>query len=160
MRRLIAIAFVAVATMSLSALDASAGHGLFHRGGGCCDAAPSCGCEAPAPVCCEAPAPSCCDAAPSCCGIVAACSRGFLASFTVSYTTEETAAMQLQAAVAKLQLQAVVAKRQHPRAVPLPLLPAAKLQLLAAVAKSLPIPAASLLVNITWPVYSASSRAG
>jgi hypothetical protein len=64
MRRLIAIALVAVSCASLTAQSASAGFGLFHRGG-CCDAAPSCGCEAPAPVCCE-PAPTCCDAAPSC----------------------------------------------------------------------------------------------
>jgi hypothetical protein len=65
MRRLI-VAFVAVACTSFFAPNASAGFGLLHRG--CCDAAPSCGCEAPAPVCCEAPAPTCCDSAPSCHG--------------------------------------------------------------------------------------------
>ncbi len=42
-------------------------HAKLHKP--CCDAAPSCGCEAPAPSCgCEAPAPTCCEApaAPSC----------------------------------------------------------------------------------------------
>lgn len=67
MRRFIAIALVAVASVGVSATTASAGFGLLHRGAGCCDtapacdAAPSCGCEVAAPSCgCEAPAPSCC----------------------------------------------------------------------------------------------------
>jgi len=75
MRRFIALALVAVASVGVLTSNASAGFGLFHRNAGCCDAAPacdsapSCGCEVAAPSCgCEVAAPSCgCEvAAPSC----------------------------------------------------------------------------------------------
>lgn len=57
MRRIVALALVAVASISLMASSASAGFGL-HRGSACCD---------PAPVCCEAPAPTCCEVVDPCC---------------------------------------------------------------------------------------------
>lgn len=59
-------AFVVAGSLFLSSANA----GFFHRHGGCCDVAPSCGCEVAAPTCggcdvtpscgCEIPAAPCC----------------------------------------------------------------------------------------------------
>ena len=73
MRRVL-LAVVAVFSIAFAANNADAGLFGRHHGGGCCEAAPACGCDvapAYAPSCgCEvAPAYGCCEAAPACgCG--------------------------------------------------------------------------------------------
>lgn len=58
-------AFVVAGSLFLSSANA----GFFNRNGGCCDSAPSCGCEVAVPTCGCDVAPSCgCEVATPCCG--------------------------------------------------------------------------------------------